>query len=79
MKAFGGKFFVRVIEVGRFDFFLCVLPCVLLKHVTFVERYSGTECRSFLTFGFAILLAHFHLLIKQKKCKIGQGDGKKSK
>jgi hypothetical protein len=73
------KFLVRAIEAGKFDFFLCLRPWILLKHAIFVEGYFLTERTIFLTLSFAILLAPFHLLIEQKKCRIAQDEGKKSK
>jgi hypothetical protein len=75
----GRKFLVGASEVGRFDLFLCLVPWILLKHAIFVEGYARTKGTSFLTLSLVILLAHFHLLIEQKKCRITQDDGKKSK
>jgi hypothetical protein len=66
------KFLIRAIEVKRFDLFLCLLPWVFLKHAIFVEEYSRTQQTTFLAFGFAISLVHFHLLIEQKKRRMHQ-------
>jgi hypothetical protein len=38
-----------------------------LKHTIVVEEYSQTQRTTFLSFWFAILLVHFHLLIEQKR------------
>jgi hypothetical protein len=38
-----------------------------LKHAIFVEKYLQTQQTTFLSFGFAILRVHFHLLIELKR------------
>jgi hypothetical protein len=57
-------------EIERFELFFCLRPWVLLKHAIFVEEYSRTQRTTFLSFGFAIILMHFLLLIEQKRRRV---------
>jgi hypothetical protein len=70
------KISVLAIQAERFDLVICPLPWLLLKHAVFVESYSHSQRTRLLSFGFVILLLHFHRLNKQKRCQIAHDHGK---